>query len=953
MICMANLARQFTQKGKSTTDARVIRKRFLALNHDRLVMARNALKKRQRIFVDLLPLLFHINHPALPGYVSEATPAGIADYSVSKRLLKEAARLNKDFKYQRRAMHLYNIQALYMIGSSGTIAYNEKSDFDIWVCHRSELNQEQVGYLNQKCDLISQWAAELGLEVTFFTMDVADFREGKTQALSNESSGSAQFNLLLEEFYRTGLLLAGKYPAWWLVPPSRSIDYYQHLKSLVKKKIVSELEFLDFGPLMEIPAEEFFGAALWQLNKAIASPYKSILKLLLIESYASEYPEMTLLCTVYKKLVYAGNVNLQELDPYVLMCNKVEAYLLGLGEPERCELARRCFYFKANKKISTVNPKHLTAKTEQLLSLVKQWGWQDDLLRELDARAQWKVDRVVAERNSLVRELTRSYRMLSEFVRSNATESYIDNEDLNLLGRRLYAAFERKTGKIELLNPGISANLAEERLSFVVRKNKQRISWTLYRQDYDFTMEAEPKPLKRCQSMIELVAWCHFNSLIGPQTLVTLHANNQHSDSRELLAVIETFKKLFPDHRVEKPDMLEFKNTVHLKSAALFINLGEDPLSSHTARGVHLTSNRSDALSYGGIWKNLANSVEMLTVDSWGEIFVSHFSGPNALMDCLIEYLNWSPLNEQHVPPKVKVFSFSSSRGNLIANRVQQLYYDIVKVLCHAPARELLQYVINVGTDYYLLKNQDGLMTYQRTRNKAELIEALGQPRSRFNQVVFDRYAMRSSVLPVIFKQSLPNRVQIFFERHERKAEVWILDEKGCLFHQSAEYFSKRSLLEPYIKFLSTAILRFNATACTSNPEKTISQDIRSFQVLRKRNGSYVLKPVEIELSDTASDYFNIQVIGDISDKPGSVFSLFCDGREFSSLEYGEEVLMEVARYVLEHRQSTEKYPIYITDIEVSRLFTQQQDRSHLQTSICLNYKKIIEYKLNQALKKL
>ncbi len=953
MICMATAAKQLTQTGKSTTDARVIRKRFLALNHDRLAMARNALKKRQRIFVDLLPLLFHINHPALPGYVSDTTPAGIADYSVSKRMLKEAARLNKDFKYQRRAMHLYNIQALYMIGSSGTIAYNEKSDFDIWVCHRSELNREQVTLLNQKCDLISQWAAELGLEVTFFTMDVADFREGKTQALSNESSGSAQFNLLLEEFYRTGLLLAGKYPAWWLVPPTRAVDYYKHLQGLIRSRQITEYEFLDFGPLMEIPAGEFFGAALWQLNKAIVSPYKSILKLLLIESYASEYPEMTLLCTVYKQLVYAGNVNLQELDPYVLMCNKVEQYLLGIDEPERCELARRCFYFKANKKISTINPKHLTARTEQLLSLVRQWGWQDSLIAELDARANWKVDRVVAERNSLVKELTRSYRMLSEFVRTNATESYIDSEDLNLLGRRLYAAFERKTGKIELLNPGISANLAEERLSFVMRKNKGRTSWILYRHDYDFNTEFEPKPLKRCQSMIELVAWCHFNNLIGPQTLVTLHTNNQRSDSRELLSVIETFNQLFPDHKVEKADMLEFKNTVYLKSATLFINLGEDPLSRHTARGVHLTSNRSDALSYGGIWKNLANSVEMLTVDSWGEIFVSHFSGPNALMDCLLEYLNWSPPDEQRIPPLVKVFSFSSSRGSLIAKRVQQLYHDIVKVFYHAPVRELLQYVINIGAEYYLLKPENNLMTYHRTRNKAELIEALGQPRSRFNQVIFDRYAMQNSVLPVLFKHNLPNKVQIFFEHRDDKAEVWILDERGCLFHQSTEYFSRRSLLEPYIKFLSTAILRFNATEFTNNPEKTISQEIGCFQILRKRNGSHALKKIETELSDTASDYFNIQVIGDISGGPDAVFSLFCDGREFSSLEYGEEVLTEVARYVLEHRESTEKYPIYITDIEVSRLFTQQKDIPHLQTSICLNYKKAIEYKLNQALKNL
>jgi adenylate cyclase class 1 len=55
----------------------LIRQRFLKLNHERLIHTRTALLSRQQIFLDLLPLLIHINHPILPGYISHDTPCTV------------------------------------------------------------------------------------------------------------------------------------------------------------------------------------------------------------------------------------------------------------------------------------------------------------------------------------------------------------------------------------------------------------------------------------------------------------------------------------------------------------------------------------------------------------------------------------------------------------------------------------------------------------------------------------------------------------------------------------------------------------------------------------------------------------------------------------------------------------------------------------------------------------
>ena len=296
----------------------------MAINQDRLRRVCASLENRQQVFIQLLPLLFHINHPMLPGYRSNKTPCGISDYSPGKRCIQAARKLARSFSYQRRAQRRYSIHAIYMMGSTGTIAYSRASDFDIWICHSPGMPDDQVAALREKADGIQSWAESLGLEVHFFLMDDASFREQEHQQLSNENAGSSQHHLLLDEFYRTGLLVAGRFPVWWLVPPEYESRYDEYVDKLIVNRFIKAVDIVDFGGLSELPSEEFFGATLWQLYKAVDSPYKSILKILLMEAYANQYPDIDLLAMRFKKLVHQADVQLDRLDPYVMMCNTVE-----------------------------------------------------------------------------------------------------------------------------------------------------------------------------------------------------------------------------------------------------------------------------------------------------------------------------------------------------------------------------------------------------------------------------------------------------------------------------------------------------------------------------------------------------------------------------------------------------------------------------------------------------
>jgi adenylate cyclase class 1 len=91
----------------------------------------------------------------------------------------------------------------------------------------------------------------------------------------------------------------------------------------------------------------------------------------------------------------------------------------------------------------------------------------------------------------------------------------------------------------------------------------------------------------------------------------------------------------------------------------------------------------------------------------------------------------------------------------------------------------------------------------------------------------------------------------------------------------------------------------------------------------------------------------SLQVIVDlIDDKP--IFTLFYENEEFSSLQYGSRLYIEVVQKVLQSRASGEAYDIYVTDIDLSPAIINMSVNS-LQSSRYLYYKRQTEDNLKKA----
>ena len=917
-------------------DCNTIKRRFLALNRDRLQRINSSLLWRQRGVLDLLPLLFQLNDESLPGYISNDVPAGISNYRPASASIEAALRLNKRFKHSKRALSRYDIYSLFLTGSSGTIAHSRDSDFDIWICHRPQLDAEAVGLLEAKAAAISKWCASLNLEVHFFIMDEMRFRQDNRISLNKENSGSALHLLLLEEFYRTRVLIAGRMPLWWFVPPEQENVYAECAAEMLRSRRIAEYEVIDFGPVNNIPAEEFFGASLWQIYKGIDSPYKSVLKILLMEAYANEYPDIELLCVNLKRAIYENTTSLAEIDPYIMICHKVEEYLLQRMEKKRLELARRCFYFKADIHLSKPAASHADTawRRELLTNLVNQWDWDDAHLLMLDSRPTWKIHRVLDERKSLVDELTRSYKLLSGFAREYASVAQINQQDMTVLGRKLYAAFERKAGKIETINPDISDNLVEDQLSFHEAGN----SWLLFRGTVNNRETRRNTPLKRARSIVELLCWCHFNHLIGPNTITSLCPQESRLGLRELNNILATLNQHFPGGRLPETAMSHLAQPSQLTHSILFVNVGIDPENRHLSRDVQVISDRADAFSYSSFLENLVVTIDQVSVNTWQEVYAHSFQGINEILDCLCRSVKMATTRENEIIPETHAYSFSSTKDTTVATRVEEIFTNVIRFFHRPDMPHGARYILGVEDNYYQLRNQPERIDYRRLGDYSVLLGELADTRSLYSPIVFDARTLATHFLPLLYAQHTKDNIHVYIHANGKLADIYIIDERGSLFVAHQEYYSLLATVSQFDDFFYAIKQRLNASV-----NNTDDYDIRFFTLQHKNNAwtsnEHLVDPLALPASP-----LHVTVLIDSIQEPLS-YRVYCNEQEFSSLEYGSEIFDHIADFILALRSEHTPYSLYISDIDIPMSADGQ-----LQSLHYLQYKTGFEKKLNAAL---
>lgn len=914
----------------SKKDLYAVAQRFKHFNQLRLQHVQSFLQPRQQDFLKLLPLLFHQNHPLLPGFVSSEGPAGLPDYTPNKQTTDAAKQFSKGFVYKRKALRHYPIHAIFLMGSVGSMAFSKDSDIDIWLCHAPSLAADELDELRQKAQEVEKWAASLKIEVHFFLVDARQFSHGENTPISKESSGETQHYLLLEEFYRTSIYIAGRVPVWWLVPPQQENNYKHYVAHLLENRFISEADVIDFGGLQDMPLAEFVSATLWHIYKSLTSPHKSLLKLLLMESYASEFPDPQWLCSALKLAVYQGDFSVESLDPYLLMYRKVDGYLRQAHSRQRLNLIRECFYMKIMAASENAAENRIRLQREDYLhGVATQWQWPDDLLSNLASQKFWDIKKASLEHVVIRDQLQQCLRMILKFAGVPLDQAQRENQDLKLIGRKLRATLDLRPGKIEVLTTRTTVRAKPDLLvvAEVTGKDTPAV-WCLYIDRIASQRPSAETAIKQGESLLEVLCWAVVNGLYKKSLNLQLITQSLKIANNDLYQLFNELNAFLSRHLAGRENDLEvYGEPNRLSSSLLLINLGESLVIDANNQQL-VMSERSDPLSYGDSRQCFVQTIQRLSVSHWGEATLQHYVGLDGVFNCLIDIFNNSatPVSAD----TLQALCYNPVRGKSIVLRIAALFGNLLKFFASGTGG-LQRYIVAAETGFCLFQFRNGSLGYYRLDTQNQLLQELARPNAQFSAVFFDAYVLDQTYIPFLYAHNAADVIQVFYHATSKHVGVYVIDEKGALFVHQHSNANTEHVVTHYSVFLGTLLAQAQLPDGLS---------VRFYEIQRNSAGVLSCQQVSVKLGANVLD-LRVRIAGE---EAGAI-SIYCNERKFAVTD--TDSFKPIRTHILGYRKSHEDYPFHITEIDVPCRVLGTERVEQLQAVHFLNYKQKIEDKLN------
>ncbi len=658
---------------------------------------------------------------------------------------------------------------------------------------KEEFTEAQLDGLNQKLRAIEKWAEETNhFETHFFIADIDDARRNHFGAADKESAGSALGKLLKEEFYRTHTVLAGQAPLWRIMPPNISDEEYEGFRKLASTSYdIDTNSYADMGNAQRITLEEAFGAALWQLNKALGSPFKSAMKMALIEDYMDPASDSVLLCDHLKETLariaskpVAKNAQgkaeaephtIEELaervhvDGYVLMFNRISDYYQRKARMELLGILRKCFYLKAGTSITGLDDplREKTPKKDMIAEIVQGWGWGNDEIADLNDYKKWPFEKSVALGKQVNGFIVDSYKRLSQ---SGATEkTRINPTDITVLGRKLFTFYSKKDNKIGFLPKSFEESLHQDDLTFayVPIPNKEGI-WKVYRGNISPSEiqknGTEDQLLLKSANLPEVLVWLVINGVWSRDTSFNLIAKNVPIPVAEVQDLLSQLLGFFPPVRVDALSNEALLRESEIQKTMVLVNFGE--------------------LKQGGKITRL----DVTYVTSWGEIFYRRAPGDISTSSVIQFCLNYLPqrdsVGEGTFKDSLKIYLPSGRAGQserLVFREIERLVHEAANFFFSKPLPpdSIRTYIFQDEPRVYSLTLEEKKILRNQYLNIDECFLKLPRGGFRKNHVLLS--ASPTKLLP---HQALASHleegvVQVFAFDDGLLARIYVSDELG------------------------------------------------------------------------------------------------------------------------------------------------------------------------------
>jgi adenylate cyclase, class 1 len=876
-------------------------KTFLALNRTRIARLSELFPTQQRPFIELLPLIFHTNSPALPGFISNAVPAGISAFRPKDAALDAAQKFNRSFAFKRRTLRRYPILGLYLINDLGGISYANKAEFELWLVHRNQLSEEDKLLLQQKMVAIQSWAQNLNIQlhIRLFNKDSLG-----QQSISNYD---------LDRFYLNGLVLAGRLPLWWAISPEQESDYQQSVLQLSERHHPSRNNFIDFGPLpTEVKAQPLFHQAYQQLNHMMDCGLISCLNLIYLNHCLDVYPNINWLCHSFKKAIYQNERNPLQLDSNIL---KLEALAKTHDiSAELLELAKQSLYVLFNERLSqdiAIAP--YPWRREFCKQLTTTWQWSEQEIERLDHQSQSHYRQCLAEFEQIRSLLFDKSHAVFSFAKQ---QKLVVKSQLKQLQHKQYL-YDTVPDVINRLPTTFLPSSAEEHLYLSRTTHEQ--GWTISDFPADNMRNA---PLYHGESLLQVLTWAINNQVLIKSTRLKIADQTQQV---AINTVMQLVQHLLSSAIARTPEIITdhaLSNPAKLQKIMLFVNLEQSPTDNLSQQGLVLSSLQSDPLNYALKKQSLVLTVEALIYSSWGQWHYLTHQKIDSPLQMLASIIQWQP--ENITAGALSCWCPSETHGQAIHKRILSLYSDVIThYLLHSTSGN---YHLNIANQHYRILWQAGRCNINIFSKQKILIETLATANIQFSVSKFDYSLAGSALLNHLLRQQSPEQISLFLQFHNEVITIYLLDELGNIIKQQFDGLTESTLITHFYHFLRPIKLKnsVNRLRFYRLEKANTTWEINAIPIQAPSKQSYL--PVTIEMESTKND---------------ALCKIRCGSDYFEGAANDKSTFDNVRNLVLKLRQAHQHYPLYITELTFSQ-------ESELASNQYVLQKQRLEQLLNQ-----
>lgn len=781
----------------------------------------------QRI-IDLfeaIPILLVMNQPEMPGYINTKSiinsiynyqPSASACSLIKSRFPNVSIYMPKSDKKC--------IQMFALMGSGGTIAYNKSSDFDFWICiEQNNFEIQEISLFKMKCRLIENWISEkFNIEIHFFLNDIAKVKKNIFDEDSeNEMKGTSLGELLKEEFFRSSIVLAGKIPFWWVVPTDCDDKTYDELWAVTKNSIMSD-EFIDLGNLYKIAKKDFLASAFFQFLKFLGNPFKSIIKLGLLERYLHTNEATPFISNYIKKNVQDAKLNPEQIDSYVIMFNQVfDYYNNTVRDKSATLLLEKCFYLKVDPKLSVHKEKNgneqPSLKYNKMQDYVKQWGWPESEIINMDNFESWTIVNI----NDLWKDTKEFIRRRFNVILSNIEFKQLISQQLMGIVRKFNSYFTVADNKIDN-SLSFKTHPYEKLLLIQFKIDKEsRESWILSKREFDNESPVTIE-IRKDSTLLGIIVWISLNKLfLKDFTRIEFDKGLYTMDPNFLRDLITELTFNFSIKRIELMNSFILRDPFPVLSYIII-----NPYTKYSKK---------------------IDDIFFLFHNSWGETKFEKYKSEIDIAQMIIKVINGAKNIRKDFESTLQITSSYPYKASKEFHHLRDFLKDIYSFFIDQKPKEIKRYITVLGNNYFVFAPQKSnpeenihCISYESETRMLENISY--NPGVKCNTRI-DNTIPELNLLRLIVENFKENAIQIYCQKQSKYCFFYISDEMGSII-----FCQKHA--EAFIEYLTKLYLfakEISEFVCLNNPTSSLAKNPKKIEIYNiSRDNSNNCKLTEI-----------------------------------------------------------------------------------------------------------